>query len=239
VRRIVMGKGRLNMGEAIRFGWDTMKSNIGFFIGLLIVAFLIENLPGIISNFAAGTFPIIAALLSLAGALLGMVVQMGLMKVSIKFCDGIKGQLDDLLSSFDLVLKFFAGSVVYILIVIGGIILLIVPGIIWGIKFSLFPYFIVDKGLGPIEAIKASGQATEDAKWDLFLFGGLLGLINLAGALVFLVGLFATVPVSMVAYAYAYRKLSGENTVSHTPAKRPQKPSASDPKAVMYIDLGT
>jgi len=234
-----MSKGRLNMGEAIRFGWDTMKSNIGFFIGLLIVAFLIENLPGIISEFVKGTFPVIAVLLSLAGVLLGMVVQMGLMKVSIKFCDGTKGQFDDLLSSFNLVLKFLAGSVVYALIVIGGILLLIVPGIIWGIKFSLFPYFIVDKGFGPIEAIKASGQATDNAKWDLFLFGGLLGLINLAGALVFLVGLFATVPASMVAYAYAYRKLSGENTVSYTPAKRPQKPSASDSKAVMYIDMGT
>jgi uncharacterized membrane protein len=234
-----MSKGRLNMGEAIRFGWDTMKSNIGFFVGLLIVAFLIENLPSIISEFVKGTFPAIAVLLSLAGVVLGMVVQVGLIKVSIQFCDGIKGKLDDLLSSFNLALKFFAGSVIYVLIVVGGIILLIVPGIIWGIKFSLFPYFIVDKGLGPIEAIKASGQATEDAKWDLFLFGGLLGLINLAGALVFFVGLFATVPACMVAYAYAYRKLSGENTVSYTPAKRPQKPSASDSKAVMYIDMGT
>jgi len=234
-----MGKGRINMSEAIRFGWDTMKSNIGFFIGLLIVAFLIENLPGIISEFVKGTFPAFAVLLSLAGVLLGMVVQMGLMKVSIQFCDGIKGKFDDLLSSFNLILKFFAGSVIYVMIVIGGIILLIVPGIIWGIKFSLFSYFIVDKGLGPIEAIKASGRATDDAKWDLFLFGGLLGLINLAGALVFLVGLFATVPATMVAYAYAYRKLSGENTVSYTPPMRPQKPSASDSKAVMYIDLGT
>jgi uncharacterized membrane protein len=235
-----MSKGRFGMGEAIRFGWDTMKSNIGFFIGLLIVAFLIENLPGIISHFVTGTFPMVAVLLTAAGMLLGMVVQMGLMKVSIKFCDGIKGQLDDLLSSFNLLLKYFAGSLVYFLIVIGGIILLIVPGIIWAIKFSLFPYFIVDKGLGPIEAIKASGRATDDAKWDLFLFGGLLGLINLAGALVFLVGLFATIPASMVAYAYAYRKLSGENTVSRMPEKSPQKPSASGTKGgVMYINLGT
>ena len=225
-----MGSGKISMGEAIRFGWDTMKNNIGFFIGLLIVAFLIENIPGIISQFVAGDFPLVAGLLSLAGALLGLVVQMGLMKVSIKFCDGVKGQLDDLLSSFNLILNFIAGAFLYGLIVLGGTILFIVPGIIWGIKFSLFPYFIVDRELGPIEAIKASGNATDGAKWDLFLFGGLLGLINIAGALVFLVGLFATIPVSMVAYAYVYRSLAGSASVTkHAPA--------GGAKGVMYVKL--
>ncbi len=225
-----MGSGKISMGEAIRFGWDTMKNNIGFFIGLLIVAFLIENIPGIISRFVAGDFPLVAGLLSLAGLLLGLVVQMGLLKVSIKFCDGVKGQLDDLLSSFHLILNFIAGALLYGLIVLGGTILFIVPGIIWGIKFSLFPYFIVDSELGPLEAIKASGKATDGAKWDLFLFGGLLGLINIAGALVFLVGLFATIPLSMVAYAYVYRSLAGSGSVA-----RPAP--AGGPKGVMYVKL--
>jgi uncharacterized membrane protein len=228
-----MGLDRFSMGEAIRFGWDTMKNNIGFFIGLLIVAFLIENLPGILSNVVASDLPIIAAVLSFAGAILGLVVQMGLIKVSLKFCDGVKGTFDDLLSSFNLVLKFIIGGILYFLIVLGGTILLIVPGIIWGIKFSLFPYFIVDDNLGPVEAIKASGNATDGAKWDLFLFGLLLGLINVAGALVFFIGLFATIPASMVAYAYVYRNLSGKGMgITGDPDK-----SKAGPVGAMYINM--
>lgn len=200
---------RFSMGEAISFGWETMKANVGFFIGLLIVAFLVENVLSIMSGFVEGDFPAIAALLSLAGAVVGIVVQMGLIKVSLKFCDGIKGKLDDLLSSFHLVLKYVAAAILYGLIVLVGLLLLIVPGVIWGIKYSLFPYFIVDHELGPIAALKASGEATNGAKWDLCLFGGLLGLINIAGALALLVGLFATVPATMVAYAHAYRTLAG------------------------------
>ena len=67
----------------------------------------------------------------------------------------------------------------------------------------------IEKGLGPVEALKASSSTTMGAKWDLFLFGLLLGLINLAGFLCLVVGLFATIPTSMVAYAYVYRELSG------------------------------
>ncbi len=199
------------MGEAVRFGWDAMKENIWFFIPLLVVAFLIENVPGAIAEYAGEDFPIISFVLMLAGLILGFVVQIGLTKISLKFCDNIKGKLDDLLSSFDILLPFIAASILYGLIIFGGILLFIVPGIIWGIKFSLYPYFIVEKKLGPIEALKASSRATKNVKWDLFLFGLLLLLINLAGALVFLVGLFATIPTSMVAYAYVYRRLTEES----------------------------
>ena len=65
---------RFSMGEAISFGWETMKANVGFFIGLLIVAFLVENVLSIMSGFVEGDFPAIAALLSLAGAVVGAVV---------------------------------------------------------------------------------------------------------------------------------------------------------------------
>lgn len=185
-----------------------MKGNAGFLVVLLIIALLIENLPGIIARSVRNDFPVISSVLYLAGWFLGFVVQMGLIKVCLKFCDGIKGQLDDLLSSFELLATFIASSILYFLIILGGLILLIVPGIIWAIKFSLYGYFIVDKKLGPVQALKASAEATAGAKRDLFLFGLLLLLINLAGALFFLIGLFATIPVSMIAYAYVYRKLS-------------------------------
>ncbi|GBE04373.1 MAG TPA: hypothetical protein ENH45_01250 [Nitrospirae bacterium] len=205
-----MAEKRFGMGEAIRFGWETMKENIWFFIPLLIIAFLIKSVPGAIAEYAGSEFPVISTVLWLSGLLLGYVVDMGLVKISLQFCDGVKGKFDDLLSSFDILIPFIVASILYGLIIFGGFLLLVVPSIIWGIQFSLYPYFIVEKKLGPIEALKASSRATMGAKWDLFLFGLLLGLINFAGMLVFLVGLFATIPTSMVAYAYVYRRLTGE-----------------------------
>ncbi|GEM_PF-423562 len=220
-----MSERRFSMADAVRFGWETVKGNLGFFIVLLLAASLIQNLPGIIAGFAK-KFPIISLTLFLAGWLLGFVVQMGLIKVSLKFCDGTKGKLDDLLSSFNLLLNFIAGTFLYGLIIMGGSLLLVIPGVIWAVKFSLTPYFIVDRNLGPIEALKASSKATEGAKWDLFLFGLLLGLINLAGALALVVGLFVTMPVTMLAYAHAYRTLAGGEK---SPAESPETGDGEGP----------
>jgi len=226
-----MGENRFSMSEALSFGWETMKSNIGFFIGLLIVAFLIQALPEAIGKYTKKDLFAVSVLFYIASWILSFVVKMGLIKVSLKFCDNIKGKLDDLLSSFHLLINYIAGSVLYVLIIIAGTILLIIPGIIWAIKFGLFSYFIVDREMGPVEALKASAGATDGAKWDLFLFGLLLGLINLAGALCFLIGLFATIPTSMVAYAYVYRQLSS-NTVSIASETK------SSTGGGMHIDLG-
>jgi uncharacterized membrane protein len=97
----------------------------------------------------------------------------------------------------------------YGLIVLGGLILLIVPGIIWGIQFQFFAYYILTEGCSPVEALKKSAAITKGSKVNLFLFGLLMALVNLAGLLCLVVGLVVTVPTTLVAMAYVFRKLSG------------------------------
>jgi uncharacterized membrane protein len=225
------------MKEALRFGWDTVKANIGFFIALLVVAFLIQVIPRVIGEVIYDRLPLVSLVLYLIATVLEIVVSLGLIKVSVNFCDGIKGKLDDLLSSFHLVLQYFAAALVYFLIVIAGLFLLVVPGVIWFIKYSLFPYFIVDQKMGPIEAIKASGKATSGAKFQLFLFWLLLGLMNLGGLLALGIGLIVTIPVTMVSYAYVYRKLAGKGTSSSQKKTTSQGGTTSGVKGVMYVNL--
>ena len=93
------------------------------------------------------------------------------------------------------------------MIVLSGIILLIIPGIIWSVKYSFVGYFIVDKGLGPIEALKESSLITNGAKQDLFLFWSLISVVNFLGVLAFFIGLFVTIPITVVAIGFVYRKL--------------------------------
>jgi uncharacterized membrane protein len=92
-------------------------------------------------------------------------------------------------------------------------ILLVIPGIIWSIRFHFFSYLIVDKGVSPIEALKKSSKITKGTKWDLFLFGILLVFINILGALALLVSLFVTMPATMVANAFVYRKLLSQEEI--------------------------
>lgn len=87
-----------------------------------------------------------------------------------------------------------------------GLILLSILGIIWAIRFQFWPYFIIDKGAGPIEALKRSLTITKGSTWNLSVFALLLGAINLLGILSFWAG-FLTIPITKVAVAFVYRRL--------------------------------
>ena len=85
--------------------------------------------------------------------------------------------------------------------------LLIIPGIIWAVKYQYCLYFVVDKRLGPIDALKASARTTQTIKLKLFGFVILCSLINMAGMICLLLGIFVTYPVVLVASALVYRHL--------------------------------
>ncbi|MEJ2745792.1 MAG: hypothetical protein P8123_08935 [bacterium] len=203
------------MGQAIRFGWDTMKENIGFLVLLqiLIAAIFIAErvIQKAVTHEGTALYLIIGVVFSLVVSIAffvwNNVVSMGLTRIALNYCDKEKATWSDLFSCIPLFFKYVFTSILYSLIVIGGTILLVVPGIIWAMKFSQSLYFVIDKGLGPMAALRESSRITMGAKWDLFLFGLLLALINLLGALCLLIGLFATIPTTLVAGAYVYRKL--------------------------------
>jgi uncharacterized membrane protein len=205
-----MNQHKFSKKEAIQFGWDIMKNNLGFFISMLIVICLIYFAEIFISHSLEQNASLLSYIIDIVSWILNIVIGMGTIKIALKFCDNEQPKLSDLFSCFPLVFNALIGWIIYGIIALCGFILLIIPGIIWAIKFYFFIYFVVDKGLAPVEALKKSAVVTKGAKWDLFWFGWLVALINLLGAICLLIGLFATIPTTMVAYAYVYRKLLTE-----------------------------
>lgn len=202
-----MKKKGIYIGEIVKFGWRTMKENLGFFIVLLLIVWLVPFVPQLIGDYLIDRQIILGLTLYLISSVLNIVVAMGLIKVSLRFSANKKGTFGDLYTCFPFFFKYLFSFILYLLIVCAGLILLIFPGIIWGIKFGLFPYFIVDKGLGPIKALKASARTTMGARWDLLGFWFVVFIINLLGVLCLVIGIFATFPTIMVATALVYRRL--------------------------------
>jgi len=195
--------------EAIAFGWEKAVGNIGYFIGLLVILVAVSMMPQILAG-AFGKVKLFALIIALAGVVLQIEVKLGMIKSMIAFADGRKPVIGELFSCFDKRIgTVFAASLLYGLMVFLGTLLLIVPGIILGIKFMFFSYFIVDKNAGIIESFEKSAALTSGSKTNIFLLALLLWLVNAAGALCLGVGLVVTIPLSMVAVAYVYRKLEG------------------------------
>lgn len=217
---------KFSKGEAISFGWGIAKKNFWFFAGLLVIVGVIRFIFGALYNLS--TDSALSFLLWAMSLVVSTIISIGLVKISLKIHDGQKAEYQDLFSSYGLFLKFLLASALYGLISLAGFILLIVPGIIWSIKFQFFPYFVIDKGMDPVASLKESAKITKGNKWNLFLFGILLGLINLLGVIVVFIGLFWAVPTTMIAMVFVYRKLSAQ--MESPSAVSPQIPTETNPQ---------
>ena len=144
----------------------------------------------------------------------GVIIQIGWLKIGLLLSRDQKPAVSELFSNGALFLTFILGSICYGLAALGGLILLVIPGIIVMIMLGMYSYFIVDKNMGPIESLKASRALTKGVRWQLFCFGVLILLLNLGGFLCLVVGLFFTIPASYIAMAYVYDQLGKQDEIA-------------------------
>jgi len=196
--------------EAVKFGWEIAKKKIKFFVPLLILVFGSSFLFDYLSDLAKKESFLISFLLTIIGVVFSVIFSLGLIKISLEICDGKEPKISDLFSQYRLFFRYFFASILKNLITLFGFILLIIPGIILSIRLGLFDYLIVDKNSKIIESLKKSWEITKGSTWNLFLLYFLLGLINLLGFFALIVGLFWSIPTTMIAEAFVYRKLSSE-----------------------------
>ncbi len=199
-------KQKFSKKVAIKFGFNLVKKNIIFFVILYVIIILIS---GFFSSLRAVTIENSTGASLLFGLLefiANLVISMGVINIGLKLVDGEKAKYKDLFY-YKPILNYFLASIAQGFIVIAGFILLIIPGVIFAVRLQYINYLIVDKNAGPIEAIKKSWNITRGSTWNLFFLGILLFLINILGVLCLLVGLFVTVPLSLLANTFVYRKL--------------------------------
>jgi len=74
------------------------------------------------------------------------------------------------------------------------------------LKTNFFTYFIVDKDMGPIDALRESLTRTTGLEFELFTIYAILALLNLIGALLFGIGLLFTIPFSWLVVSIIYTR---------------------------------
>ncbi|HUV41212.1 MAG TPA: hypothetical protein VMW23_05450 [Sedimentisphaerales bacterium] len=202
-----------NFSDVLGYGWRTMKANFWFFAGVGFLWAIITYTPAIANAlfqrlpFGAPAHAGFNIITTIAGQIINIILSIGLIKIALAFCDGQRPAVGTLFAACGCFWRYLATMILYCLIVFAGLVLLIVPGLIWAIKFSLGFYFVVDKGLDPVAALKASSRTTMGVKWQLFGFGIVCAFINMLGLICLLVGMFATYPTVLVAFALVYRQL--------------------------------
>lgn len=194
------------IGEALSYGWEKMKTHFLFLWMMLGATFVISILFNILQK-GAGKETLVGSILGLVAIAVGFIVQMGLIRVYLDLADGKKDELKTLFSQTRLFWNYFGAVVLYMIVVVLGLILFIIPGIYFGLKYQFYAYLIVDKNLGAIEALKKSAVMTDGVKWKLLGFCFVIFGLNILGFIALIFGLLVTIPMSIMAYVYVYRTL--------------------------------
>jgi uncharacterized membrane protein len=216
---------KFSKSKAIAFGWEVTKKNFWFFLGLLIIVFLVQDIPASVAKSLHKSHLYLSVAIRIVAFIINTIISIGLVKISLKlYGNSDKPRFSDLFSYHNLFFKYFFANVLFILGVCVGLMLLIVPGFILLIKCQFYGYLVVDKGMGPLESLKRSFAITRGNFWNLALFDLLvLGICSL-GILAFLIGLFVALPITLMATVFVYRFLI-EKSESLEPAKTAVSPT--------------
>jgi len=124
--------------------------------------------------------------------------------------------------------RFLIANFLVTLNIIVGLILFIIPGILYALKYYFVSYLIVDKDMKPREAMKESGRLTKGVRFKLVSLTVVYFLIAILGFLVFGVGVIPASIVISIANAYIFNKLLEQSE----PAVVPPSPIIPDVPAI-------
>lgn len=215
---------------AVSYGWRAFKANVGPFVVLGLLAFLVPAVISIVAQMfqsggsaiasEAGTRSGVGFAAMGAGGFLGFAVNVAAQVVSVFFgaalvraaLDATEGRPVDIGSAFT---RWDKGQIIVlaILVAIGtmiGVLLCVLPGIVFAFFTYFANFFVVGSGQGAIDAIKASFRFTADHIGNLILLFLLCMVIAIAGACACGVGLLVAMPIVTVAAAYTFKVLQGQ-----------------------------
>ena len=150
-----------------------------------------------------------AAIAGFVISLIAQVLGAGLIKCGLDVVDGKQPSAGEVFAYVSHSNVIVAGLLVSVATFIGTL-LCYLPGIVVGFLLMFTMFFVVDKNLAPIDALKASVQFTTSHLGDTVLFYVLAAVCIIIGAILCGVGLLAAIPVVLVGAAYTFRRLHDE-----------------------------
>jgi uncharacterized membrane protein len=211
---------RWNVGDALGYGWARFRDNpTAYALGVLVLAAglaaaatagamlqtaMVDVTSGLGVSLLAGAAAV--GLLVLAAHVLGA----GFLRGALGVTEGRPFVVREVLGTEGAGRLVATGLVVTAGTFLGSL-LCYLPGVAVAFLTQWSLYFVIDRGLGPGAAIRASvdlvtSRLTESLVW--FVVGG---LVVAAGAAACGVGLLVALPVVLLGGAFTYRVLTGQS----------------------------
>ncbi|MGO1317074.1 MAG: hypothetical protein ACTMIR_08580 [Cellulomonadaceae bacterium] len=218
---------QVQIGDAFSYGWTKFQQNVGpILLGVLAYVVVIGVVVGIFTGILIGGSAAAADPYgnnNAAGALLGFgglalaallmflvaFMQAGVTRASLEISHGRRVSFATFFQFADF------GKVILAVLLVGlgtavGTMLCYLPGLVFGFFAQFTLFYVIDKGLGPVDALKASfSLVNKNLGTVVVLYIGVL-IASALGTLLCYIGLIVTFPVALLATTYVYRRLNNE-----------------------------
>lgn len=210
------------VGHVLNVGVEAVKKNPGVLIGGYFSIVLVQQvIQSVINKLFFGAYeqaqdPILAlqhaGITAPSSLVIGVFFTIGQMRVALAAARDQPVDFGMFYSGFD---RMFPGIFLMLAMYIGillGFVMLVVPGMIVSLAWSLSFALLSDTKMGVREMLGESWEATKGHKLHILLFGFACFGVFLLGVLALFLGIFVAYPIVMVAFAEIYMCITGRRT---------------------------
>jgi uncharacterized membrane protein len=186
---------KVKIRESLKAGWELFMQRPWYLLGLTAAM--------------AVLFAVSSSDSALATAL-AYIVYGGYLLMLINHFNGNRIVFDDLFSIDSRWVSF-----AFLAIIKGGLILLgfvcfIIPGIYLAVRWMFAEFYVLEKGMRPLQALKASSELTKGYRWKLLLFCLVSVLLIILGFFFLIIGAIVAALVVTFASIKIYKDLQAE-----------------------------
>jgi uncharacterized membrane protein len=199
---------QMSAGRAIDLAFATIRHNPGVTLGL---ALLIGAIPGLLLAYASSLIPApamnevgtafwsVMALSIIGGMVISALTQAFLTRATVAQAEGRKASFGECIKAGLAMFAPLVGLAILYSLAFGfGLLLLIVPGVIVMVAWSVAGPALIEEGGGIFESIRRSNDLTRGARWKIFSLMIAVGLIAslVSGAVEMTVGIDDSDPLA-------------------------------------------
>jgi hypothetical protein len=196
------------MRQAARSAWPVYKRHYGLFMAFLLALFgawvVLEIVVVVGQDFGIWLW----AAAHVAFFILFAGLEVGFLQICLALSHDREQSFLDLFGYMTLGPKFLVAQLLYLVIVLVGLALLVLPGIYLGVRYALFGLCLVTGEANVTRSFQKSTALSSGIMINLLLALMALLLLNILGASLLGLGLFVTVPLSVLILVGLYQQLT-------------------------------
>ena len=205
--------------DLLSYGWKVLQQHFGYLIKIVLFMIVLVVIPQIVVDLISRENTAFGGLLRLVLGLWQALLSIGVMKMVLALLrtgQETEVTFEKFLTGKEMFVKYLVAEILFGFLVVVGMILLIIPGFYFMLKYLFAPLLIADKNVTIGEAFAMSAKMTEGKKLTLFFY--VLGFYAfvLLGLLALVVGVVVTASIVCIAWLGMYLAL--EKTAGKTTA---------------------